>query len=61
MTDDRDPLDRCTRTPGCTHRFSHGGACSTETPLTIGPADLYAYAIRAGVDMLTEIQKRDKP
>jgi hypothetical protein len=58
-TDERDEMrwELCHRLEGCVHRHGHGGACLPWQEVTVAPVDVYAYAIKAGLDALAEIQQ----
>jgi hypothetical protein len=49
--------DPCLLTTGCVHRHGHGGVCLPVHEIQMVPAAVYAYAIRAGLDMLAEVQR----
>jgi hypothetical protein len=50
--------DPCHRTLGCIYREGHGGPrCQVRQTLAIGPAEVYAYAMQVGLDMVEELQR----
>jgi hypothetical protein len=47
----------CYRTVACVHRHGHGGECLPRVEVTVRPAEVYAFAVRAGLDMVAELQR----
>lgn len=49
--------DQCHRTIGCIYREGHGSQCQLRQLVSIGPAQVYAYALQVGLDMIEELQR----